>query len=250
MARLPQLFCTRDDIMNFLISMGMENKMSFDIMESVRKGKGLRPEWEQAMLAHAVPQWAIDSCKKIQYMFPRGHAVAYVTMGLRVAWYKVYRPLEYYAAYFTIRADGFDAGTMILSNATIRDRLKDYDARDEKLNQKEKLEQNALHMILEMQERGIRLLPVDLYKSDKKRFLPEGKDLRCPFLSINGFPEATADGILEARGTAFLSVEDLKGRGKVGGAAVELLKAQGALEGLAETSQVSWFGLMGNDIRG
>lgn len=244
-ARLPQLFCTRDDIMNFLISMGMENKMSFDIMESVRKGKGLKPDWEQAMRSHDVPQWAIDSCKKIQYMFPRGHAVAYVTMGLRVAWYKVYRPLAYYAAYFTIRADGFDAGTMLLSGATIRDRLRDYDARDEKLNQKEKLEQNALHMILEMQERGIRLLPVDLYKSDKRKFVMEGNDLRCPFLSINGFPEAAADGIVEARGTVFLSVEDLKGRGKVGVAVVELLKAQGALEGLAETSQVSWFGLMG-----
>ncbi|MEA4999389.1 MAG: PolC-type DNA polymerase III [Candidatus Limiplasma sp.] len=244
-AKLRQCFCTRDDIMNFLISKGMENKMSFDIMENVRKGKGLKPEWEQAMLAHDVPQWAIDSCKKIKYMFPRGHAVAYVTMGLRVAWYKVYRPLAYYAAYFTIRADGFDAGTMILSGATLRDRLREYDARDEKLNQKEKLEQNALHMILEMQERGIRLLPVDLYQSDKRRFLPEGADLRCPFLSINGFPEAAADGIIEARGTPFLSVEDLKMRAKIGLAAVEQLKAQGALEGLAATSQVDMFGLLG-----
>ena len=109
-----------------------------------------------------MPQWAIDSCKKIKYMFPRGHAVAYVTMGLRVAWYKVYRPLAYYAAYFTIRADGFDATTMILSNASIRDRLSSYASRDEKLNVKEKLEENALHMVLEMQERGIRLLHVDL----------------------------------------------------------------------------------------
>jgi len=244
-AKLPQCFCTRDDIMNFLISMGMENKMSFDIMENVRKGKGLKPEWEQAMLAHKVPQWAIDSCKKIKYMFPRGHAVAYVTMGLRVAWYKVYRPLAYYAAYFTIRADGFDAGTMILSDATIRDRLREYATRDEKLNVKEKLEENALHMILEMQERGIRLLPVDLYKSDKRRFLPEGADLRCPFLSVNGFPEASSDGIVEARETAFLSVEDLKLRGHLGGAVVDMLRAQGALEGLPESSQVSFLSMLG-----
>jgi len=211
----------------------------------VRKGKGLTPAMEQAMLEHQVPAWAIDSCKKIKYMFPRGHAVAYVTMGLRVAWYKVYRPLAYYAAYFTIRADGFDAGTMILSPASLRDRLREYDARDEKLNAKEKLEQNALHMILEMQERGIQLLPVDLYRSDKQRFLPEGGDLRCPFLSVSGFPEAAADGILQARATPFLSVEDLKMRGKIGAAAVEQLKGQGALEGLAATSQVDMFGFLG-----
>ena len=244
-AKLPQCFCTRDDIMNFLIAQGLENKMSFDIMENVRKGKGLKPEMEQAMLAHDVPQWAIDSCKKIKYMFPRGHAVAYVTMGLRVAWYKVYRPLAYYAAYFTIRADGFDATHMILSNASIRDRLTGFAARDEKLNVKEKLEENALHMVLEMQERGIRLLPVDLYRSDKRRFLPEGEDLRCPFLSLNGFPEAAADGIVEARTTEFLSVEDLRLRAHLGVAVVDMLRAQGALEGLAESSQVSFLNLLG-----
>ncbi len=244
-AKLPQCFCTRDDIMNFLIAKGLENKMSFDIMENVRKGKGLKPEMEQAMLAHDVPPWAIESCKKIKYMFPRGHAVAYVTMGLRVAWYKVYRPLAYYAAYFTIRADGFDAGTMLLSGATLRDRLRDYDARDEKLNPKEKQEQNALHMILEMQERGIRLLPVDLYLSDKRRFTPEGNDLRCPFLSLNGFPEAAADGVLEARATPFLSVEDLRARARLGTAVVDMLRSQGALDGLAETSQVDMFGMLG-----
>ncbi len=244
-ARLGQCFCTRDDIMNFLISKGVADKMSFDTMESVRKGRGLKPEMEAAMLEHGVPQWAIDSCKKIKYLFPRGHAVAYVTMGLRVAWYKVYRPLEYYAAYFTIRADGFDAGTMILSNATLADRLKEYDARDERLNQKEKLEQNALHMILEMQERGIRLLPVSLYHSDPRRFLPEGSDLRCPFLSLNGFPEAAADAIVEARVTPFLSVEDLKLRAHLGAGVTDMLRAQGALEDLPETSQLDMFSILG-----
>ncbi len=243
-ATLPQCFCTRDDIMNFLISKGVANKMSFDIMESVRKGKGLKPEMEQAMLEHDVPQWAIDSCKKIKYMFPRGHAVAYVTMGLRVAWYKVYRPLAYYAAYFTIRADGFDGGTMILSSATLRDRLNEYHSRDERLNAKEKLEENALHMILEMQERGIRLLPADLYKSDPRRFLPEGEDLRCPFLAINGFPEVAAEGIVQARGTAFLSVEDLRVRAHLGTSVTDMLRAQGALEGMPETSQVDMFSIL------
>ncbi len=244
-AKLPQCFCTRDDIMNFLISKGVENKMSFDIMESVRKGKGLTADMDNAMNAHGVPGWAIESCKKIQYMFPRGHAVAYVTMGLRVAWYKIYRPQAYYAAYFTIRADGFDAGGMILSNASLRERLNAYAARDDKLNAKEKLEQNALHMILEMQERGIRLLPVDLYKSDKSRFLPEGADLRCPFLSLNGFPEVVADAILQTRATPYLSVEDLRLRAHVGGGVTDMLRAQGALQGLAETSQVDFFSMLG-----
>ena len=119
--------CIRDS------SKGMQEKMSFDIMESVRKGRGLKPEWEEAMREHDVPQWAIDSCHKIKYMFPRGHAVAYVTMGLRVAWYKVYRPQAYYAAYFSIRGDGFDAGRMLLSPETLRDRLTDFQNREEKL---------------------------------------------------------------------------------------------------------------------
>ncbi|MCE5343793.1 MAG: PolC-type DNA polymerase III [Eubacteriales bacterium] len=244
-AKLPQCFCTRDDIMNFLLTKSVENKMSFDIMESVRKGKGLTDDMEEAMITHGVPGWAIESCKKIKYMFPRGHAVAYVTMGLRVAWYKIYHPLAYYAAYFTIRADGFDAGSMILSNASLRERLNSYSVRDDKLNAKEKLEQNALHMILEMQERGIRLLPVDLYKSEKSRFLPEGDDLRCPFLSLNGFPEAVADAILQTRATPYLSVEDLRLRAHLGSGVTDMLRAQGALQGLAETSQVDIFSMLG-----
>ena len=197
------------------------------------------------MLDHDGPSLAIDSCKKIKYMFPRGHAVAYVTMGLRVAWYKVYKPLAYYAAYFTIRADGFDAGTMILSNASLRERLNEFQARDEKLNVKEKLEENALHMILEMQERGIKLLPVDLYHSDARLFLPEGGDLRCPFLSLNGFPEAAASAIVEARETPFLSVEDLRLRAHIGAGVTDMLRAQGALEKLPETSQVDIFSMLG-----
>ncbi|MDD3335082.1 MAG: PolC-type DNA polymerase III [Eubacteriales bacterium] len=246
-ATLPQCFCTRDDIMNFLINQGLENKMSFDIMESVRKGRGLKPEMEAAMNEHNVPAWAIDSCKKIKYMFPRGHAVAYVTMGLRVAWYKVYRPQAYYAAYFTIRGDGFDAARMLLSNQTLKDRLKEFAERDEKMNIKEKQEENALHMVLEMQERGIRMLPVDLYKSDPTRFLPEGSDLRCPFTAINGLGEAAIQGLLDTRDPdkPYISVEDLQARAHVGGSVIEMLRAQGALEGLPATSQVDFFSMIG-----
>lgn len=245
-AKLAQCFCTRDDIMNFLISKGMQEKMSFDIMESVRKGRGLKPEWEEAMREHDVPDWAIDSCHKIKYMFPRGHAVAYVTMGLRVAWYKVYRPQAYYAAYFSIRGDGFDAGRMLLSTETLRDRLTDFATRSEKLSVREKQEENAFHMLLEMQMRGIRMLPVDLYHSHLNRFLIEGNDLRCPFSSISGFPEAAAQGIIDSRDESrpYISIEDLQNRAHIGGSAIEALRAQGALEGLPATSQVDLFSLM------
>jgi len=245
-AKLAQCFCTRDDIMNFLIYKGMQEKMSFDIMESVRKGRGLKPEWEEAMREHDVPEWAIDSCKKIKYMFPRGHAVAYVTMGLRVAWYKVYRPQAYYAAYFSIRGDGFDAGRMLLSIETLRDRLTEFANREEKMSVREKQEENAYHMLLEMQLRGIRMLPVDLYHSHLNRFLIEGNDLRCPFTSINGFPEAAAQGIIETRdiNRPYISIEDLKQRAHIGGSTIEALRSQGALEGMPETSQVDLFSLM------
>ncbi|MDD6041366.1 MAG: PolC-type DNA polymerase III [Clostridia bacterium] len=245
-AKLAQCFCTRDDIMNFLISKGMQEKMSFDIMESVRKGRGLKPEWEEAMREHDVPDWAIESCHKIKYMFPRGHAVAYVTMGLRVAWYKVYRPQAYYAAYFTIRGDGFDAGRMLLSKETLRDLIVEFQNREEKMSVREKQEENAYRMLLEMQLRGIRMLPVDLYRSDLKNFLIEGDDLRCPFTSISGFPEAAAQGIIDTRDASrpYISVEDLKSRAHLGDGVIETLRAQGALEGLPATSQVDLFSLM------
>ncbi|MEG2315594.1 MAG: PolC-type DNA polymerase III, partial [Clostridia bacterium] len=246
-AVLRECICTRDDIMNYLIGKGVPSKLSFDTMESVRKGKGLKPEMEAAMYEHSVPQWFIDSCKKIKYMFPKGHAVAYVTMGLRVAWYKVYLPQAYYAAYFSIRGDGFDAGRMLLSNETLRDRLREYAEREEKLSVKDKQEENALHMILEMQERGIRMLPVDLYRSDATRFLPEGDDLRCPFTAISGFGESAVQGILDSRDAQkpYISVEDLQVRAHIGASIMEMLRAQGALEGLPETSQVNFFSMIG-----
>ena len=245
-AKLAQCFCTRDDIMNFLISQGMQEKMSFDIMESVRKGRGLKPEWEEAMREHNVPQWAIDSCHKIKYMFPRGHAVAYVTMGLRVAWYKVYRPAAYYAAYFSIRGDGFDAAKMLLSNQTLRSRIEEFANREEKMSIKDKQEENALHMVLEMQERDIRMLPVDLYKSHANRFLPEEGGLRCPFTAINGLGEAAIQGILDTRDPErpYISIEDLQARAHVGTSVIEMLRLQGALEGLPATSQVDLFSLL------
>ena len=243
-ARLRDCICTRDDIMNALIGYGVESKMAFTTMESVRKGKGLKPEMEEAMVSHQVPPWFIDSCKKIKYMFPKGHAVAYVTMALRVAWYKVYYPQAYYSAYFTIRGDGFDACTMVLPMDQLNARIKEFKRLDQekKLSAKEQTEITAMEMVREMMARGYHFLPADLYKSDAVRFLPEGdKDLRVPFSSLGGLGEAAAQGLVEARSVPFVSVEDLKNRARVSSAVIELLRGQGCLNALSETSQVSLF---------
>ena len=243
-APLRECICTRDDIMNALIGYGVESKMAFTTMESVRKGRGLKPEMEEAMHEHGVPQWFIDSCKKIKYMFPKGHAVAYVTMALRVAWYKVYCPQAYYAAYFTIRGDGFDACTMLLPIDQLRQKLAEQHQLDaeKKLSAKEQDGVTAMEMVLEMMARGFYFLPADLYKSDVKRFIPEGeKALRVPFTALGGLGESAAQGIVESRGTAFISVEDLKNRAKLSSAVIDLLREHGSLGSLSETSQVTLF---------
>ena len=241
---LSQCLCTREDIMNQLMQMGVPAKMAFDTMEFVRKGRGLKPEMVEAMHEHHVPAWVEDSCRKIKYMFPKGHAAAYVTMALRVAWYKVYYPQAYYAAYFTIRGDGFDASTMILPIDQVRKKLHDLNQLDQekKTTQKDKDAITALEMVLEMMARGFSFLPADLYKSDVKRFVPEGdKALRVPFTALGGLGEAAAQGIVDARHDPFISVEDLKNRGKVSSAVLDLLREHGCLEGLAETNQVTLF---------
>ena len=245
-APLSQCLCTRDDIMNQLMEMGVEAKMSFDIMESVRKGKGLKPEMEEAMNQHQVPDWFIGSCKKIQYMFPKGHAVAYVTMALRVAWYKVYRPLAYYAAYFTIRGDGFDAGTMILPDserAKAKLKLAREAAGAKQATAKDKEYESALEMVVEMMCRGYRFLPPDLYRSDVKRFIPrEGQSLLVPFTAIAGLGESVAQSIVDERKRQpFISVEDLKNRTRISNTLLEMLREQGCLRGLPEYSQVTLF---------
>ena len=240
-ATLSECVCCRDDIMNYLIDKGVQPKLAFTTMESVRKGKGLKPEMEQAMIDQQVPDWFMDSCKKIKYMFPKGHAVAYVTMALRVAWYKVHQPLAYYCAYFTVRGDGFDATTMILSPDAARKKINEIRTMD-KPTARDKDTATCLELVLEMNLRGIKFLPVDLYKSDVRRFLIEDGNIRCPFISLPGLGESVAVTIAEAREEGqFLSVEDLKKRGKAGSAVVDMLRAHGALDGLTETNQISMF---------
>ena len=243
-ATLRSCICTRDDIMNTLITRGVPEKIAFDTMESVRKGKGLKPEMEAAMKENGVEQWYIESCNKIAYMFPKGHAVAYVTMALRVAWYKVYRPLAYYAAYFSIRSRGFDARTMARSRVYIRQMLEDYQAMDSKeLSATQKDEIVALEMVNEMLARGFSFLPPDLYKSDASEFLIEDNGLRVPFSSLGGFGEEAALSIVEARQDRFLSVEDIKRRTKVTSSGIELLKEAGAMRELSDTNQVDFFSM-------
>ena len=240
-ATLSECVCCRDDIMNYLIDKGVKPKLAFTTMESVRKGKGLKPEMEQAMIDMQVPDWFMDSCKKIKYMFPKGHAVAYVTMALRVAWFKVHQPLAYYCAYFTVRGDGFDATAMILNPEAARKRITEIRNMD-KPTARDKDTATCLELVLEMNLRGIRFLPVDLYRSDVRRFLIEDGNIRCPFISLPGLGESAAVAIAEARKEGqFLSIEDLKNRGKAGSAVIDMLRAHGALEGLTETNQISMF---------
>ncbi|MGN0991105.1 MAG: PolC-type DNA polymerase III, partial [Candidatus Ventricola sp.] len=242
-APFSSCICTRDDIMNALMDYGVEPKMAFDTMEFVRKGKGLKPEMEQAMIDHNVPQWFIDSCKKIKYMFPKGHAVAYVTMSLRVAWYKVYRPAAYYCAYYTVRADGFDASILCGSLESIRARYKEMEENSKDLSQKDKDLMIIMELVIEMLCRGINLAPVDLEKSDATKFQVLSDTLiRVPFNALPGLGEAAAHAIVEAREQSpFISVEDLRNRGKASQAIIDMLREMGCLNNLPETNQTTLF---------
>ncbi|MDD4081443.1 MAG: PolC-type DNA polymerase III [Eubacteriales bacterium] len=244
-ATLKECICTRDDIMLALMDRGLPTKAAFDIMESVRKGNGLTAEMEQIMREHKVQDWFIDSCKKIAYMFPKGHAVAYVTMALRVGWFKVYHPLVYYAAYFTIRGSGFSALTMTKPPEYIKKELhnlKSIEQRD--LTEKNKEEIVVMEMVYEMGLRGFSFLPVDLYKSHESHFLIEGDALRCPFTSLPSFGIAAAQNLVAAREEPFISVEDLKTRARLSVAVINMLRDMGTLNGLSDTNQVDFFSLL------
>ncbi len=244
-ATLSECVCTRDDIMNALIGYGLESKLSFDTMEAVRKGKGLTPSTEEEMRKHAVPEWFIDSCNKIKYMFPKAHATAYVIMALRIAYYKVYYPLAYYAAYFTIRSKGFNGESMLLDSEILREKIRSITSSGNQLGAKEKDELYALRMVLEMQSRGLKFLHADLYKSDATAFIVEDNCLRIPLSSLPGLGETVAEGIVAAREEEFKSVDDLIKRAKIGKSTVELLKKNNAIQNLPETAQMDMFSLLG-----
>ncbi|WHY93598.1 PolC-type DNA polymerase III [Neobacillus cucumis] len=239
---LSEVIGCRDDIMVYLIYQGLDPSFAFKIMESVRKGKGLSEEMEAEMRKNEVPEWYIDSCKKIKYMFPKAHAAAYVLMAVRIAFFKVHLPLLYYAAYFTVRAEDFDVEAMARGSEAIRARIEEINAKGLEASNKEKNLLTVLELALEMTERGFSFKKIDLYKSSASEFIIEGDSLIPPFNSIPGLGTNVALSIVKAREEGeFLSKEDLQQRGKVSKTILEYLDKQGCLESLPEQNQLSLF---------
>ena len=245
---LSEAICCRDDIMIYLIKKGLPPNDSFKIMEAVRKGKvakGKEPKWEQykaEMKEHDVPDWYIKSCEKIKYMFPKAHAAAYVTNAFRIAWFKVHEPKAYYTAYFTIRADEFDSDIMCHGKEKVLNKMKEIDLAGNNASQKDKNMYPILELVLEMYERGINFLPIDLYKSHSTKFISEEDGIRPPLNSIPGLGTVAAESIVKAREEEpFMCVDDIRMRAKAGSSVIDLLKTAGCLKGLPESNQMSLF---------
>ncbi|MGQ9856391.1 MAG: PolC-type DNA polymerase III [Fervidobacterium sp.] len=240
-ATLSEVISCRDDIMIYLIHKGVPPSNAFKIMENVRKGKGLKDEEVQLMKEFDVPDWFIESCKKIKYLFPKAHAVAYVSMAFRIAYFKVHYPLAFYAAFFSTKGDEFDAEFILRGKGAIKERLRELNNMMKK-DVKEKNEEKVLQAALEMILRGFEFKKPDLEKSHHSRFIIEGKSLIIPFNKIHGIGDNVAKSIVEQRDIKmFTSVEDLMNRAKVTKAQIEVLKRLGILEGLPETDQVMLF---------
>ncbi len=235
---LKECISTRDDIMVYLVYKGLKPKMAFDIMESVRKGKGLKPEYEEIMIENKIEDWYIESCKRIKYMFPKGHAVAYVMMAVRIAYYKVYYPLEYYTAYCTVRADEFDADLICKGVETIIEKLNSLQALGNNLTQKDKGLITILEIALEAYARGIKFHKVDLYKSHFNDFKIIDGGILPPIKSLQGVGATAAKNLYEEGNKFdFISLQDLKNRAKVSKTVIEALQSHGCIKNLPETNQ-------------
>lgn len=247
-ATISTAICCRDDIMIYLIQMGVDPALSFTIMESVRKGKGLKPEWEEAMKAANVPDWYIWSCKKIQYMFPKAHAAAYVMMAWRIAYWKINYPLAYYAAFFSIRASAFSYELMCRGQAHLESVMAEYKRRNESLVKEEQLskkEQDTykdMKIVQEMYARGFEFAPIDIFTAQSRLFqIVDGK-LMPSINSIDGVGQAAADAIVEAaKDGPFLSKDDFRQRTKASKTIVDLMSSLGLLGNLPESNQISLF---------
>ncbi|HCF38572.1 DNA polymerase III PolC [Thermosipho africanus Ob7] len=240
-ATLSEVISCRDDIMIYLIKAGVEESTAFKIMENVRKGKGITKEEEDLMREHNVPEWFIESCKKIKYLFPKAHAVAYVSMAFRIAYFKVHFPLAYYAAFFSIKGDEFSIETILKGPNAIKKRLTELSVKMKK-DVKEKNEEKVLEAALEMYLRGFSFLPPDILKSDYRRFLIEDNKLRIPLNRIPGVGDSVAYSIVQAREEKeFTSIEDLKKRTKLSKAHITTMKKLKILNNLPETDQSSLF---------
>ncbi|MCD8026362.1 MAG: PolC-type DNA polymerase III, partial [Clostridiales bacterium] len=244
---ISEVIGTRDSIMTYLMHKGLDPSMSFKIMEIVRKGnatKLLTEEHFKAMRDHNVPQWYIDSCMKIKYMFPKAHAAAYMISTLRLGWYKVHKPTEYYAAYFTVRSENLDGTVVMKGRKAVRDKMNSIKQKQSvhKATAKDEAEYSTLQIVNEMMARGIEVLPIDIYKSEAKMFVVQDGKIRLPFSSLPGVGEAAAVSLAEAgKKYEYLSIEDMQIKSKASKSVIEMLKESGVLSGLPESSQMSLF---------
>ncbi len=244
-ATLSTAICTREDIMLGLIQMGLESSLAFTIMESVRKGKGLKPEWKQIMKQKGVPDWYIWSCEKIKYMFPKAHAAAYVMMGCRIGYCKIYYPLEYYAAFFSIRAKAFSYELMCQGPKRLQTVMEDYKKRMDALSNKEKDAYGDMRVVQEMYARGFEFMPLDIFRAKSRAFQVIDGKIMPSLSSIDGMGDKAADAIVEAvKDGPFLSRDDFRDRTKVSKTLVDLLDRLGLLGSLPESNQISLFDFM------
>lgn len=241
-ATISTAICTRDDIMTYLINKGMDSELSFTIMEKVRKGKGLTPEFEKEMTEAGVPDWYIWSCKKIKYMFPKAHAAAYVMMAYRIAYCKVNYPLAYYAAYFGIRADAFSYEIMCQGKEKLNYYIHDYKNRQDSLSKKEQDTMKDMKIVQEMYARGLEFLPIDIYKAKATKFrIIDGK-LMPPLSSIDGMGDKAAEAVeLASKDGPYLSKDDFRQRTKASKTVIDKMADLGLLGDLPESNQLSLF---------
>jgi len=239
---ISEVVGTRDGIMLYLIQHGMPDALSFDIMEAVRKGRGVKPEWEEAMLQHGVPEWYIWSCKKIKYMFPKAHAAAYDMSAIRLGWYKIYYPMEFYAAFLTVAPGGFDGEIVAKGYKGVSAKIKEIEDKGNETTAKENEQLTTLYLVREAMARGVVFMNVDLNKSDATAFLPEDGKIRMPFNSLPGLGDTAAEKIIEARASYDLySVEELRLRTGISKSVIEILRRNHVLDGMNETSQYTLF---------
>ena len=240
-AEISTAICCRDDIMTYLINMALDKEESFTIMESVRKGKGLKDDWVETMLSHGVPEWYIGSCRKIKYMFPKAHAAAYVMMGWRVAWFKVHKPLAYYAAYFSIRASAFSYEIMCRGRAILEEYLEELTSMPKE--QQTKKDQDTIRdgrIAQEMYARGFEFIPIDIYRAKARDCqIIDGK-IMPPLSSVEGLGDKACDQVEEAaKHGPFTSLDNFRNQAKVSKTNVDKMVELGILTGLPETDQLS-----------
>ena len=239
---ISEVVGTRDGIMIYLRQCGLDDSTAFAIMEDVRKGKGVKPEYEKAMIEHNVPDWYIGSCKKIKYMFPKAHAAAYDMSAVRLGWYKIYYPMEFYAAYLSVAPGGFDAEIVAKGYSGVNDAIREIEEKGIEATAKENETCQTLYLVREALARGVKFMRVDLKKSDARAFLPENGKIRMPFNSLPGLGEGAADKLVETREKHdIFSVEDLRLHSGVSKTVIEILRRNHVLDDLSETNQFSMF---------